>query len=77
MVKLRLKRCGRKQRATLHNRFRGCWIMTSNISYSDQMPLAPHYSYFIIYSPSNSRFHVIPYKDDGYLFESFHQGCYK
>jgi hypothetical protein len=26
--------------------------------------LAQHYSYFIIYSPSKSRFHVIPYKDD-------------
>nr|NP_042350.1 ORF83 [Pinus thunbergii]YP_009154106.1 ORF83 [Pinus taiwanensis]Q00865.1 RecName: Full=Uncharacterized 9.7 kDa protein in chlB-trnK intergenic region; AltName: Full=ORF 83 [Pinus thunbergii]AKE32350.1 ORF83 [Pinus taiwanensis]BAA02021.1 ORF83 [Pinus thunbergii]BAA04309.1 ORF83 [Pinus thunbergii] len=37
------------------------------ISYSDQMPLAQHYSYFIIYSPSKSRFHVIPYKDDEYL----------
>ena len=34
------------------------------ISYSDQMPLAQHYSYFIIYSPSKYRFHVIPYKDD-------------
>ena len=40
------------------------------ISYSDQMPLAQHYSYFIIYSPSKSRFHVIPYKDDEYLNRS-------
>jgi hypothetical protein len=41
--------------------------MTSNISYSDQIPLTQNYSYFNIYYPSHSCFHVIPYKYDEYL----------
>ena len=37
---------------------------------SHQMYLAQHCSYFIIFSPSHFRFHVIPYKDNKCLNHS-------